>query len=299
MRRSNYDVSTFLVAIGAVAVLISLFLDWYGDPGINAFTAFEITDWLLVALSVGALVVMATEAWSGGGTPSNRLAWICGILAFVVIVQLLDPPPAARGADREIGAWLALAGAALMVVGAVLAMAQISVTIDVSERERRQRMAAVDARADADGPRVDDEDDFGEAPTTASAPAARRSGGSGLWQGPAAPEVPEPDEAPTRTSSRDSGTPAPRSRPKPAAPKAAAAPRKPTPKAASPDARSTSSQPASPADDPDRTQPFKPVDGAPDDASSEQPTGSQVADATSGSPDDQSSGGAGDGAATS
>lgn len=176
MRRSNYDLSTALVAIGAVAVLISLFLDWYGDPGQDAFATFELTDWLLVALAVGALVVVGTNSWSGGGAPNNRLAWICGALAFLVIVQVIDPPPSARGSDRDIGAWLALGGAVLMVAGAVLALAQISVTIDVTERERRRRTAAVDARAESDP---------SEAPTTAS---PSRSGGTGLWQAPSVPD---------------------------------------------------------------------------------------------------------------
>ncbi len=181
MRRSNYDLSTALVAIGAVVVLISLFLDWY-QPGYSAFDAFEIVDWLLVALAVGALVVIGTEAWSGGGTPNNRLAWICGALAFVVVAQLLDPPPSMRGESREIGAWLALGGAVLMVAGAVMAMAQISVTIDVSERDRRQRTAAVDARADE-----------GDEPVV-------RSGLSGLWQAPAAPRTADHDESDTQAS---------------------------------------------------------------------------------------------------
>ena len=189
MRRTNYDLSTALVAIGAIAVLISLFLDWY-DPGLNAFDVFEVVDWLLVALCVGALVVIATESWSAGGAASNRLAWICGVLAFVVVAQVLDPPPAARGADREIGAWLALGGSALMVGGAVMALLQISVTIDVSERERRRRMAAVDARGEGE--------DLSEAPTT----AAPRPAGAGLWQAPSAPASPgpaSPVEDPDRT----------------------------------------------------------------------------------------------------
>jgi hypothetical protein len=192
LRRTNYDLSTALVAIGAVAVLVSLFLNWF-DPGLNAFDAFELTDWLLVALAVGALVVIGMESWSGGGAPSNRLAWICGALAFLVVAQLLDPPPLARGADREIGAWLALGGAVLMVAGAVLALAEISVTIDVTERERRRRMAAVDARAEAE--------DAGEAPTSTST-SPERPAGSGLWQAPSstlAPDPKPPADDPDRT----------------------------------------------------------------------------------------------------
>jgi hypothetical protein len=238
LRRSNYDLSTALVAVGAVAVLISLFLDWY-EPGLDAFDAFELTDWLLVALAVGALVMIGTEAWSGGGTPSNRLAWICGFLAFLVIAQLLDPPPAARGASREIGAWVALGGSALMVAGAVLALAQISVTIDVTERERRQRMAAVDARSE----------DASEAPTTAAPSGARSSSSAGLWQAPSAPSAPA-----TRPPSTPGQAP---SGPPPSSSRGQAPPPPSTP---GPEPKVPPESAVKPADDPQRTQPLKPAD---------------------------------------
>jgi hypothetical protein len=229
LRRTNYDLSTALVAVGAIAVLISLFLDWY-EPGLSAFDVFEVTDWLLVALAVGALVVIGTEAWGGGSARSNRLAWICGILAFLVVAQVLDPPPAARGASREIGAWLALAGSAAMVAGAVMAVAEISVTIDVAERERRRRTAAVDARDEEVAA-------AGSPPPAPDAPA--RSGLSGLWQAPAAGSD-AAAEAPT------SVTPPSAARPRP--PKGSDTPRTPD----APEASSSS--------DPDRTQPLRPSD---------------------------------------
>jgi hypothetical protein len=179
--RRNFDLSTGLVAIGAVAVLVSLFLDWY-DPGISAWQAFELADWLLAALAIGALVTIGSEAISGDAA-SQRLAWICGAVAFVVVAELIDPPPAASGAAREIGAWVALAGGAAMVAGAVLALAQISVTIDVAER--RRRTAAVDAR---DG-----------APSGADPAGDDPADPSGLWQRPepAAPRRPTTGDEPT------------------------------------------------------------------------------------------------------
>jgi hypothetical protein len=165
--RRNFDLSTALVAIGAIAVLVSLFLEWY-SPGLKAWDVFEIVDWALLALAVAALVVAGAEA-SGASAPTARLGWICGIVALLVIAQILDPPPAARDASREIGAWLALGGSAVMVIGAVLALAQISVTIDVSERERRRRTAAVDARAGDESRGAGPEDE------------TQKSGRSGLW----------------------------------------------------------------------------------------------------------------------
>ena len=171
--RRDLDLGIGLVAIGAIAVLVSLFLDWY-EPGLAAWDAFELVDWLLLAIAVAALALAGSAATrsAGPGAAGTRLAWICGIVAFVVIAQLLDPPPAVRGADRAVGAWIALGGSALMVAGAVLAIAQISVTIDVSER--RRRTAAVDARNGGDGD------------PPASGPAgAGAAGGSALWTPPA------------------------------------------------------------------------------------------------------------------
>jgi hypothetical protein len=181
--RRNFDLTTGLVGIGAVAVLISLFLDWY-QPGLTAWHVFELTDWLLAALAVGALVLLLTETLSSDSS-SQKLAWICGIVAFVVIAQLIDPPPAASGNDRAAGAWVALAGSVAMVAGAVLALAQISVTIDVAER--RRRTAAVDAR-DA-GAGAGTSPSAGE-PAADASPSRSRSGvldTSGLWKRPGGP----------------------------------------------------------------------------------------------------------------
>jgi len=178
--RRDVDLSIGLVAIGAIAVLVSLFLDWY-EPGLAAWDAFELVDWLLLAFAVAALALAGSAATgsAGAGAPGTRLAFICGIVAFLVIAEILDPPPAVRGADREIGAWIALGGAALMVAGAVLAIAQISVTIDVSER--RRRTAAVDARNGAD---------------TADEPPAGARGGASLWTPPAGEDADDDAPAP-------------------------------------------------------------------------------------------------------
>lgn len=182
--RRNFDLSTGLVALGAVAVLVSLFLEWY-VPGLTAWDVFEIADWLLAALAGGALVVLFGET-VGTTPPTRRLAWISGIVVLVVVAQLLDPPPAARDAGREVGAWIALGGSALMVAGVVLALMQISVTIDVAERERRRRTSAVDAREGrgARGP---------EGGAGAEAPGEP----GGLWKAPRASSGGDPAEEST------------------------------------------------------------------------------------------------------
>ena len=91
-----------IAAIGAGLLLVSLFLDWY--EGLTAFTVFELVDIVLV---------------------------VCAL--FVVLVQLVNDPPAVAGGDgpdREIGIWLAAGGAVLMATGALLATANISLAIE-------------------------------------------------------------------------------------------------------------------------------------------------------------------------
>jgi hypothetical protein len=153
--RERFDVGTGLVALGAVLLLVSLFVDWF-DPSGDAWAVFELTDVVLVGCAICGLVAMVPR-YAG-------LARAMPVIAYaalaVVAVQLIDPPPAARGDALEAGAWLALAATALMAAGATMSAASISVTVDVRGRERRRRSAAIDAREARDEPApFPDEDD--------------------------------------------------------------------------------------------------------------------------------------------
>ena len=55
MRR--FDIGPLIVAVGSLVLLVSLFLDWYGDQ--TAWGAFEVADVLMAALAVAALVAAA------------------------------------------------------------------------------------------------------------------------------------------------------------------------------------------------------------------------------------------------
>ena len=50
----RFEMGPLLVALGAVLLLVSLFLDWYGP--LSAWDAFEVVDVLLAALAVLSLV---------------------------------------------------------------------------------------------------------------------------------------------------------------------------------------------------------------------------------------------------
>jgi hypothetical protein len=143
--RQRLDLGSILAALGAALLFVSLFVAWF-DPGGTGWQVFEALDLVLAAIAVGALTAVAI----GLGTAPEDRAWWVPVLAVVAVavvaVQLVDPPPAARGADRVEGAWLALGGALLLVLGALLQRARISISVDVRERDRRQRVPAVDRR---------------------------------------------------------------------------------------------------------------------------------------------------------
>jgi hypothetical protein len=139
--RERFDAGTGLVALGAVLLLVSLFIDWY-DPSGNAWAVFEFVDIVLAGAAVASLVgIVPRYAALQRAVPVIAFAAL-----FVVAVQLVDPPPSASGDRIEAGAWLALAATALMAAGATLSAASISVTVDVRGRDRRRRSAAIDAR---------------------------------------------------------------------------------------------------------------------------------------------------------
>lgn len=156
----RFDGARLLSALGSLALLVSLFLDWYGPGGfdlgaaITAWTAFEITDVLLAAIALTALYgavaaivpsVRLTEA------TANSLP-LLGASAFVLVaISLIDVPPAASGASIETGAWIALAGSALMLIGGILSVTRVSLAVTVTPRERSTAdFAAVDEPAQYD-----------------------------------------------------------------------------------------------------------------------------------------------------
>lgn len=153
--RQRFDAGTGLVALGAALLLVSLFLDWY-DPGsgaapLSAWDTFEVVDLLLAFLAVAA-IAGALEATDAGPALSRGLPALCGAAVVIVGVELVNQPPAAFNADLDTGAWVALGAVLVMLAGAVLRSARISVVVDVQSRERRRRVAAVDRRDDPPAP---------------------------------------------------------------------------------------------------------------------------------------------------
>jgi hypothetical protein len=128
-RDTQIPVGPLIAALGALLLIVSLGLDWYGP--LSGFNSFEFLDLLLVVL---ALVTLAELAGALGllrtplreGTPL-----VVGVIALLVVLsQVVNPPPAGIDADLETGLWLGLAGAALMLVGAILSTARIAIAVE-------------------------------------------------------------------------------------------------------------------------------------------------------------------------
>ncbi|HEX8082979.1 MAG TPA: hypothetical protein VF529_01735 [Solirubrobacteraceae bacterium] len=160
------DAGEILAAVGGVLVFVALFLSWF--DGLSGWEAFESLDLVIAALALLAVAATVSSVTGAGGLSARALPWLGVLLVVVVAVQLIDPPPGAlhpevqriddaarfllADPDRETGAWLALAGAALVALGGLLRLARISVTVSVGGRDVRRRVPAVDRRAAAADP---------------------------------------------------------------------------------------------------------------------------------------------------
>jgi hypothetical protein len=143
----RFEVGPILVALGAVVLLVSLFLDWY--DGLTAWDAFEVVEVLLALLGVTALVIAAGQLVPNLDYVERR--WLPGVVLGVLVLvaaELVNPPPAAGGADPASGAWLAFGSALAMFLGAVLTFGRVSVALNVEERGQREHVAVVDNRQD-------------------------------------------------------------------------------------------------------------------------------------------------------
>jgi hypothetical protein len=151
------NASQILVVAGAVVLFASLFLDWYeprfaGESGLSAWTAFELGDILLAGLCMVALVaVMPAPRAEGAATlvTPRWLPWLgIAALAFVAI-SLVNEPPAVRERGLEAGAWIGLAGAAMLAIGGLLSFARVSLVVALRPAESETPTEATDAPTEA------------------------------------------------------------------------------------------------------------------------------------------------------
>jgi hypothetical protein len=148
-RQTQLAVGPLVAAVGAVLLIVSLFLDWY--EGITGFTIFEFIDLLLLLLAVVTIASLAGGLGLVQPPPPPAVSLgVALFTVFVVVSQLINDPPvlalAGVGApDQDIGIWLALSGAALMVAGGVLGYASISLAFEPRSRESDRDATGVTA----------------------------------------------------------------------------------------------------------------------------------------------------------
>jgi hypothetical protein len=157
-RETRIPIGPLVAAIGGILLVVSLFLDWY--EGLTGFTVFEVLDLLLFALGVSTLFALAEALGVVRGPARPMLSLILALLALLVVLsQVVNDPPAAAGPggpEQDTGIWLALAGSALMVAGAILSSARIAIAVSPrADEPRTVRDAPPPARDEA--PTVRDE----------------------------------------------------------------------------------------------------------------------------------------------
>jgi hypothetical protein len=150
------DAGPVVAALGAVLLFLSLFLSWY-EPDVSGWEAFESLDLILagVAIAAGVLAAGQLGARIAEGADSRTLPLLGAVAVAAVGVTLLQEPPAAQGADKATGAWLALAASVLVLAGGALSAARISVTVTVAGRGAQRRVPAVDKRHVDEGERTE------------------------------------------------------------------------------------------------------------------------------------------------
>ncbi len=128
--------------LGAALLAVSLFLDWW--DGVTAFTGFEVLDLVLLALAAATALALVGE--TGLGVPrspvSGRALPLAAVALLIVLSQLVNDPPlvlGGAGPSHATGIWLALGGAVLMTVGALVTGSRISLAVDVRRRDATTR----------------------------------------------------------------------------------------------------------------------------------------------------------------
>ena len=131
------DAGATVAAAGALLLLVSLFLDWYGDSreGYSAWTVFEVIDLLLAAIALLALSTFLSRSGFEARLPGAPLLLLGGAAVVLTASKLIDGPPAVTLSELELqtGAWLALAGSALLLAGAFMSVARVSFSVEQRE----------------------------------------------------------------------------------------------------------------------------------------------------------------------
>jgi hypothetical protein len=150
-RETQIPVGPLVAAVGAVLLIVSLGLDWYGE--LSGFNSFEFLDLLLVVLALVTLAVLAAALGLLRTPLRPGTPLVIGVIALLVVLsQLINHPPAGIERDVETGLWLGLGGAALMLVGAILSTARIAIAVEPRRTDDAPARASAPPPAASSGP---------------------------------------------------------------------------------------------------------------------------------------------------
>ena len=137
MTPRRLDAGAVVAAVGAALLLVSLFLDWYGDDGegYSAWTVFELIDLLLAGIAIIAISTFLSRAGIEPRLPQAPFLVLGGGALVLTASQLINEPFVVGLSDFELktGAWLGLAGAALLLAGAFMSVARVSFSVEHRE----------------------------------------------------------------------------------------------------------------------------------------------------------------------
>ncbi len=117
----------WLVGLGGIALLVSLFLPWYegGGDELSAWDTLAVTDVLLALIAAFALlvwIVTVTQRVPALPLALDGLLWIAALFGVLLVLwRVLSVPGEADG--RAWALWLGLVGALGILVGSWRAMA--------------------------------------------------------------------------------------------------------------------------------------------------------------------------------
>jgi len=117
----------WLAAAGGVALLVSLFLPWYGLLGadVSGFEALSVIDLLLVLLALLALalaVLQATQNTPAMPVAAGVLTATFGKIGALLVLFRIIVEPESSALEVEIGAWVALAATVAITAGGWLSL---------------------------------------------------------------------------------------------------------------------------------------------------------------------------------
>jgi peptidoglycan/LPS O-acetylase OafA/YrhL len=127
-----------LVVLGGIALIVSLFLNWY-EPDRSAWTVFEVWDIVLAGIGIASVLsvipIHRRDVPDEHLVPERWVPFLAGAALVIVVVALVNNPPAARGAGLQLGAWLAFGAAVVLAAGAILSRSRVSLVITLKPNE--------------------------------------------------------------------------------------------------------------------------------------------------------------------